>query len=107
ATDISGAVAGVEVSVDGGATWRSAQGAADWSYEWKVGALGLTNIRARAIDDSGNLEIAGPGIIVSVEPGACPCSNLFPGDPVPAATHFDDLTPLELGVKFRSDIDGF
>src|SRR6185436_4766627 len=29
ATDVSGAVAGVEVSVDGGATWRPAQGAAD------------------------------------------------------------------------------
>src|SRR6185503_18222995 len=34
ASDSGGAVAGVEVSVDGGATWRAAQGTSAWSFEW-------------------------------------------------------------------------
>ena len=37
-----GIVAGVEVSTDGGATWRGAQGTTSWSFEWSPGALGQT-----------------------------------------------------------------
>ena len=60
ATDSGGGVvAGVEVSVDGGATWHAAQGTAAWSFDWSPGALGSATIRSRAIDDSGNLEAAG------------------------------------------------
>src|SRR4051812_2092620 len=34
ASDIGGRVAGVEVSVDGGATWYRASGTANWAYTW-------------------------------------------------------------------------
>src|SRR5439155_1877570 len=33
-----GVVAGVDVSVDGGATWHAAQGTATWSFDWSPGA---------------------------------------------------------------------
>ena len=72
-----GVVAGVEVSVDGGATWHTAQGTATWSFDWSPGALGPATIRSRAIDDSGNLEAAGAGVTVSVVVGACPCTSLW------------------------------
>ena len=47
--------AGVEVSVDGGATWRRATGRTSWTYSWQTGSPRTVNIRARAVDDSGNL----------------------------------------------------
>ncbi len=43
ANDGQGQVAGVEVSVDGGATWRLAQGRTAWSYNWVPGAPGPVN----------------------------------------------------------------
>ena len=39
-------------------------------------------------------------------PQTCPCS-LWPGDPAPAVLEDPDRTPVELGVRFRSDVDGF
>src|ERR1700676_570563 len=75
ATDTGGgSVAAVEVSADDGATWHAVQGAATWSFDWTPGALGPLTIRSRAVDDSGNLETAGPGVTVSVVPGNCPCN---------------------------------
>jgi N,N-dimethylformamidase beta subunit-like, C-terminal len=57
ATDMAGAVGGVEVSVDGGATWHPAVGTTAWSYEWQVPAnLDHATILSRAIDDSTNIE---------------------------------------------------
>jgi chitodextrinase len=66
ATDVGGVVGAVEVSVDGGATWRPAAGRANWSYTWTPTESGFVTIRSRAADDSGNLETPGPGIGVSV-----------------------------------------
>ncbi|HTH07237.1 MAG TPA: DUF4082 domain-containing protein, partial [Ilumatobacteraceae bacterium] len=102
-----GAVAGVEVSVDGGTTWHPAHGSSTWSYDWTPGSLGNAVIRTRGIDDSGNLEAAGPGIIVNVVQGDCPCTSLWKPSAVPPIPDFGDGTALELGVKFKSDIDGF
>jgi N,N-dimethylformamidase beta subunit-like, C-terminal/Bacterial Ig domain/Purple acid Phosphatase, N-terminal domain len=61
-----GVVAGVEVSVDGGATWHPAAGTTSWSYVWKPLRSGSVTIRSRAVDDSGNLETPGAGSMVSV-----------------------------------------
>ena len=60
ASDNGGVVAGVEVSVDGGATWHPAQGTASWTYEWSPGAPGQATHSSRAVDDSGNLERPAP-----------------------------------------------
>ncbi len=55
ASDLGGAVAGVEVSTDGGVTWRPAAGRTAWSYRFSACSLGTRSILARAVDDSGNL----------------------------------------------------
>jgi hypothetical protein len=36
--DTGGVVGGVEVSVDGGRTWRPAQLGEEWTYEWTIPA---------------------------------------------------------------------
>ena len=61
-----GCVAGVEVSVDGGATWHPATGREAWRYEWRPGTPGTFSVLSRAVDDSGNLETPSAGITVTV-----------------------------------------
>src|SRR5437773_6801616 len=56
ASDTGGKVGGVEVSVDGGATWHPAVGREQWTYEWTPIAEGQAVIKSRAVDDSGNIE---------------------------------------------------
>ncbi len=57
-----GVVAAVEVSLDGGMTWRPARGRTNWSYAWDPDVNGgEVSILSRAVDDSGNLEIPGDG----------------------------------------------
>ena len=72
-----GAVAGVEVSVDG-ATWHPAQvlPSGIWTYEYQPGSVGTATLRSRAIDDSGNVEVPLPGVTVNVVVGDCPCTSL-------------------------------
>lgn len=68
ASDAGGNVAGVEVSVDGGATWRPATGRGTWTYAWTPAAAGSATLRSRAVDDSGNLQAPGAGVTVTVQP---------------------------------------
>ena len=57
-----GVVAAVEVSLDGGVTWRPARGRSNWSYAWDPAVTGGdVSIVSRAVDDSGNLETPGEG----------------------------------------------
>ena len=108
ATELGGGTVGaVEVSVDGGTTWRRATGTSLWSIEWTPGAVGSANIRTRATDDSGNLESAGAGITVSVIVAECPCTSLWKPTVVPTTPSAADSNSYELGVKFQSDINGF
>ena len=107
ASDSGGVVAGVEVSVDGGTTWRAATGTANWSFEWTPGAPGTVTIRTRAIDDSGNREGLNSGSTVTIVPSNCPCPTLFSAAAAPALPDAGDPSPVELGVKFKSDVNGF
>jgi len=101
-----GVVGGVEVSVDGGATWHPANGRAVWTFAWTPNASGTVTIKSRAVDDSGNLEVPSAGVTLNVGPaGTCPCS-IWSNAAIPAAVEADP-TPVELGVKFRSDVSGF
>ena len=102
-----GIVAGVEVSVDGGTSWLPAQGTTAWSLDWSPGTIGPVTIRARAIDDSGNMEAAGASVVVSVGTGVCPCPSLWSASTVPLVPDADDPSALEVGLKFLSDVDGF
>ena len=66
ATDRGGVVAGIDVSVDNGATWHPATGTDQWSYEWQVPeGSGTTTILSRASDDTVNLETPGEGVTVT------------------------------------------
>ena len=102
ASDVGGVVGAVEVSVDGGTTWHPASGRASWSYTWWPGATGTASIRSRAADDSGNLSGPSAPVNVTVQ---CPCS-IWNNSVVPG-TLSSDTAAVEVGVKFRSDVDAF
>jgi len=108
ASDSSGGlVAAVEVSVDGGLTWHAAVGRGSWSYSWIANASGSVTIKSRAVDDTGNIEAPGTGVTVTVGSGSgsCPCS-LWSSTTTPAVLFDGDTSSVELGVKFRADVDG-
>ena len=97
-----GVVGGVEVSTDGGQTWHPAtSGTTNWTYTWTAHGNPSVTVKSRAVDDSGNLETPGAGRSVGVN---CPCS-FFGGNTTVPAEQVDsgDPTPIEVGVKFRSD----
>ena len=99
-----GVVAGVEVSTDGGQSWHPATGTTSWSYTWTAHGHPSSTIRSRATDDSGNIETPTSSATINV---ACPCSLWGPNTSVPAdKADSGDPTPVEVGVKFRSDSYG-
>ncbi|HTN44167.1 MAG TPA: DUF4082 domain-containing protein, partial [Nitrospiria bacterium] len=107
ATDAGGGVVGgVEVSVDGGATWHQAFGLENWSYSWTPGVLGTVTLMSRAVDDSGNLEVPSSGVAVNVVPGTIPYS-LWTNAAVPQVASAGDTKAVEVGVKFSSDVSGY
>jgi hypothetical protein len=101
-------VAGVEVSTDGGSTWHpvttmsAANSSVTWSYSWIAHGYPTTTIKARAVDDSGNLETPGPGVTISVN---CPCS-IWGSNVTPATKDSGDAASTEVGVKFQADRNG-
>ncbi|WP_454295845.1 DUF4082 domain-containing protein [Salana multivorans] len=101
ASDVGGRVAGVEVSIDGGATWHPAEGREQWTYTGIQQGLGQVEILARAADDSANL---GAPSSLSVEVD-CPCSVL--GDRTPEVASADDPGAVELGMKFSPTVAGY
>jgi hypothetical protein len=98
-----GVVAGVELSFDGGSTWRPVDGRESWRAVWRPAAVGTHVLMSRAVDDSGNLEPVVAAVDVSV---GCPspCS-VWPASEAPAVPHQPD-NPIELGVRFRADVSG-
>jgi WD40 repeat protein len=107
AADTGGGVAvNVEVSVDGGTTWHPATGGQNWSYVWAPSSTGLMTIKSRAIDDSGNIENAGAGINVTVNPCTSNCTIFYSNaKPTNAPATFDTKS-INVGVKFKSDVSG-
>jgi hypothetical protein len=107
AVDSGGGVVGaVEVSLDGGRTWHPAVGRENWSYAATFNNSGHMNVLSRAVDDSGNLEVPGPGITVTVGQAVCPCT-IWPGTASPVVPDAGSYSPLELGVQFRSESNGY
>ncbi len=109
ATDNNGGVvAGVEVSTDGGNTWHPATTftpgtSSTWTYNWP-GAHGspTATIESRATDDSGNIETPSDAEKVDIN---CPCSIWGSGF-TPTVTDSGSSSPVEVGVKFTSDVYG-
>jgi hypothetical protein len=109
ATDTGGLVAGVNVSVDGGLSWNLVTGRTSWNYSWTPTTLGSATIKAIAVDDSGNAQNTPTEINVTViqpPPPTCPCS-VWGSGAAPANPVANDGAAVELGLKFRSDIDGY
>jgi Domain of unknown function (DUF4082)/PKD-like domain/Bacterial Ig domain len=111
ADDGGGVVAAVEVSTDGGTTWRSAtvdiaDQSIGWTFTWIPLAQGNTTLKARGIDDSGNIEIPVEEIVVVVGPDVCPC-NIFPVTSLPVKPLDNDLQGIEVGVRFQAAENGF
>src|SRR5262249_23747187 len=104
ATDSVGRVAAVEVSLHGGATWHRGNGRESWTFTSPVVGIGAMTIKSRAIDDSGNVETPSAGVTVA---RTCPCSLWNPATTRPSVADSGDGSSVELGVKFRSDINGF
>ena len=104
-----GVVGGVEISVDSGTTWHPANGRESWTYTWTPNAAGSVTIKTRAVDDSGNLEIPTAGVTVTVGGSGTPCTSncsIWPATAAPVMADDGPDNPVELGVKFRADVDG-
>jgi uncharacterized protein DUF4082 len=102
-------VAGVNISLDGSATWNRTNGGSAWSYSWTPTALGPVTIRTRAVDDSGNQQNPPSEItftVIDPPPQTCPCSILGSGA-TPLIPVDPDDHATELGLRFRTDTDGF
>ncbi|WP_433613951.1 DUF4082 domain-containing protein [Dactylosporangium sp. CA-139114] len=100
AVDVGGGKVGrVEISVDGGTTWKPANGLGTWSYTWTPAAQGAASIKVRASDDSLNIgAVATQSVTVGSQ--QCPCTA-FTASTVPTNADSQDGSPNELGVKFR------
>ena len=98
-------VAGVEVSVDGGASWHAATGRESWTYQWTPSVPGPAVITSRAADESGNIETPGAGITVTVTPAGanCPC-RIWDSSVIPTAVSVEDPGQVEVGVRFHSQV---
>jgi hypothetical protein len=115
ANDTSGVVGAVELSFDGGNSWRRAvlnMGASTtWTYSWNANVAGLITIKARAVDDSGNIGASVSRDVV-VTQRQCPCSiwdNTTPTSYGEAKSKFPPDSPvgdIELGVRFIADAPG-
>src|SRR5215510_810108 len=104
-----GLVAAVNVSVDGGGVWSQATGTDSWSYRWTPIAPGTVTIMSRSVDDSGNAQspVAKVTITVFATPlTQCPCS-LWGNGVTPTITTYPDAAPVEPGMKFQADVDGW
>jgi hypothetical protein len=99
-----GTVGGVEVSVDGGQTWHPASGRANWLFSFTL--TGPTTLKSRAVDDSGNIEIPGPGVTITVTGGTAG-QTLFTTQ-TPALINQSDGAGVdyELGTAFTSTTAG-
>ncbi len=101
-------VAGVEVSTDGGTSWRRAAGTTSWTYAWTPSVQGPATVQSRAFDDSGNTSapVAVNVTVTAPAPEVCPCT-VFQPTAAPTAPLQNDAQAIQLGMKFRSNADGF
>ncbi|WP_229793822.1 DUF4082 domain-containing protein, partial [Salinimicrobium marinum] len=106
ASDPDGAVAKVEFFQ--GSTLIGEDTSSPYSFSWQNVAAGNYSITAKATDDKGR-ETTSAEVLISVTPDpasfACPCTVFNPDD-APSGGFYEGA-PLQLGMKFRSSIDGY
>lgn len=102
ATD-DGLVAAVEVSLDGGATWKLATGTTTWSYSFLPFDEGPLDIRVRAIDDSLNMPATGAldgGTVDVTEPDEPEFVSLFSPWTEFDGSAYSGSDAIQLGTTF-------
>lgn len=102
ASDVGGVVAGVEVSTDGGTSYHAATGTTSWTYTYIQQGSGSQPIMVRAMDDSGNYAATPTSRSVTVTGPY----TVF-GTAAPATADAGDATPIEAGLQFTPNQDGF
>lgn len=109
-----GVVAAIEISIDGGATWKPANGTTNWSYTFTSYTEGPITVKVRGVDDSGRMENPGSSgtnvrnlNVGFPTPPPCPCTIFNTSDAPTSGTLQDDPNGIELGVKFKSNINGY
>src|SRR6185503_902264 len=105
-------VAGIEISIDGGATWKIADGTTNWSFTWTPTTQGTVTILVRGFDDSGNMETPGSvpstnAITLNIGGPHCPCTAFQVADTADLTNSNDGSNGIEVGVKLRSAINGY
>jgi len=103
-------VARVEVSTDGGSTWKAASttptlgGAVSWSFPWTPTSTGNVVVQVRSEDDNADIG-AVQTLNLTVGPQICPCV-IFPSTAAPAHADSGDASSVELGTKFLTTTAG-
>jgi hypothetical protein len=74
----SGKVAAVEVSTDGGGSWHPTNGRGSWQFSFTpCSTSGSISVKARAVDDSGNVGAGSPAQIVTLTPLPSPSGSAY------------------------------
>lgn len=101
-----GVVAVVELSFDGGTTWRVASGTTNWSYSWAPSAVQSYEILVRAIDDSLNMPVTSTLNSELVETTTPEAVTLFNPWTVFDGVMYDAGGALQIGTKFTTSSAG-
>ncbi len=103
-SDTNSLVSLVEVSINGGANWLPTTNTginfSNWEYIWSPASDGDYNLKSRAVDNAGNIEVPGAGISVTVDNSA-PDVNFT--NPLDGAIHVAVTTTVD--VVFSEDMD--
>ena len=104
-----GGIIQTEISLDGGDTWQFAAGVTEnWSFTFTPAMPGAVTIMSRASTANTTEKSAG-AITRSVVGGTttCPCTFWQPDIPGLFRQIETDPDPVELGLRFQPDRDGF
>ncbi|PVY38664.1 Ig-like domain-containing protein, partial [Pontibacter virosus] len=104
ASDVDGSVSLVEFFQGGTKIGEDTNGSDGWSLVWNDVTAGVYQITARALDNAG-ASTTSEAISVTVT-AVCPCT-VFQPSAAPTGSLQNDGQALQLGMKFRSSVDGF